>query len=97
MAKIGATCPDRHSSVPERCSGCAEDDIVMLRERLGSARIALGQIASLAGSTAIDFGGSHDEQRAAIFNACRDALAGKVIRADDYPHPARNGAAPLAS
>ncbi len=47
-------------------------------------REALGEIASLAGSTSIDFGGSHDEQRAAIFNACSHAMQGKTIQADDY-------------
>lgn len=56
-------------------------ELVAEVERL---RSAIGEIASLAGSTAIEFGGSHDEQRAAIFNACNDALKGKPIVADAY-------------
>jgi hypothetical protein len=53
-------------------------------DRVNALSRALREIASLAGSTAHDFGGSHDEQRAAIFNACGDALAGKTVSASNY-------------
>lgn len=60
--------------------GCEAPDVRELR----LLRSALHEIASLAGDTAYSFGDSHDEQRAAIFNACCHALNGKEIKADDY-------------
>jgi hypothetical protein len=63
-------------------SGAEEKD--GLRRLAVRLQYALGEIASLAGSPLFDFGGSADEQRAAIFNAARDALAGRHVRANDY-------------
>ena len=55
----------------------------VMRE-IADLKSSLAEIASLAGSPSSDFGGSHDEQRAAIFNACADARAGKKVLAANY-------------
>lgn len=79
-AAIEGTNTDMRPGIePPRAEAFAE----MAAERDRLVR-AMHEIARMAGSTPISYGGSHDEQRAAIFNASRHAREGKEIHAEDY-------------